>query len=162
MANFNFFIYSHIFKMTILSTILPFVLLFFIGFFGDLATQVVAKFSVLTNLFSPFWEAHGPVVAAVIAGFITMFFGGIIYLTSIGVYNYFDLNTKGWSFILFSTMLGFAMGVVIDLIVNRNNLIPTLRKWYTQMGDENAALWSGGLTFAFAAFVSTFILSYTN
>ena len=150
------------------SQALPFVLLFFIGFFGDLATQVVAKFSVLPkyfreiNAFSPFWEAHGPLLAAVIAGFITMFFGGIIYLTSVGVYNYFNLNTKGWSFILFSTMLGFVMGVIIDLIVNRNNLIPTLRKWYTQMGDENAALWSGGLTFAFAAFVSAFILSYAS
>jgi hypothetical protein len=131
--------------------------LFFIGLFGDLGTQLVAKFSEKTNLFSPFWEAYGPLPAAVIAGFITLGFGIIIYSIALAFYNMLGLKNDGWSFILFATSLGFSIGVVIDIFVNRYNLIPTLRKWYDGMGETNAAMWSGGLTFAFTMFVLSFI-----
>lgn len=140
----------------------PAVSLFLIGFFGDLGTQFVAKFSERTNLFSPFWEKYGPVPAACVAGGITLFFGVIIYATAKCIYDYFKLATNGWSFVLFATAMGFAMGVVIDVIINRYNLIPTLRKWYNGMGDENAAMWSGGLTFAFTMFVLNVALNFKN
>ena len=136
---------------TTLSTAL---VLFLTGFFGDIGTQLVAKRSPTTNLFVPYWQKFGTFGAAIIAGGLTLIFGGLFFLIALELYNILKLSTKSWSFVLFATSLAFVLGVVADVITNYYNCIPTLRLWYDTMGATNASLWSGGLTFAFVAFIT--------
>ena len=84
-------------------------------------------------------------------------------MLSIGIYNFFGLNVKSMSFVLFSTALAFVLGVIIDVLANRGDWLgPTFRKWYDTMGVTDAAMWSGGLTFAFTAFIASSSFIYLD
>lgn len=131
------------------------VILFLVGFMSDLVVQQVGKHVYQVGLFEPFWQKYGPIGAAAIAGGITVLVGGIFLLISGMIYRYYDLEMKSWSFVLFSTALAYVLGTILDVWTNRGNWIPSLRKWYDGMGEENASIWSGGLPFAFAVFVAT-------
>lgn len=140
------------------TTLLIALVLFLTGFISDLIVQVAAGWSEQINLFRPYWDRYGTIGAAIIAGFISLIFGGLFLLLAIEIYRILDLQI-GYDFIFFSTALGFVLGYIGDVIVNRYNLFgPTLRKWYDGMGIEKAGLWSGGLTFAFIAFVASTVL----
>lgn len=139
------------------TTLLTALVLFLTGFIGDIGTQLVAKSQPTVNLFAPYWDRFGPFGAAVIAGGITLVFGGLFLLAAIAIYNALGLETKSWSFVFFATALAFVLGVIGDVITNRNNYIPPLRLWYDQMGATNAAMWSGGLIFTFVAFITSVV-----
>ena len=134
--------------------------LFLTGFFGDLATQLVSKYRPTASLFDPYWNQFGSIGAAVIAGGITLVFGGLFLLAAMAIFKALRLDTKSWSFVLFATALAFVFGVIGDVITNYTNAIPSLRLWYDQMGATDAAMWSGGLTFALVAFVSSLFHLY--
>lgn len=135
--------------------ILVAVVLFLTGFLGDLGAQILARWSPKVELFRNYWSEYGSLRAAIIAGFITLLFGGLMFLLTLALFKKFLLDTRTWLFILFATCIGFVFGVVVDLAANRQDWIPSLRNWYNGMGDVNAALWSGGLTFAFVMFVTS-------
>ena len=137
--------------------------LFLTGFVGDIGTQLFAKVSPKAELFRDYWDEYGKFGAAVIAGLITLVFGGMMFLLALALYEYaFRLETKSWSFVLFATAVGFILGVVVDLLANREDWIPSLRKWYSTVGDTEACLWSGGLTFAFVTFCTSVFWMYSS
>lgn len=135
--------------------------LFLTGFIGDLGTQLLATVSPKAELFRDFWNTYGKFGAAVTAGLITFVFGGMMFLLALALYEYgFRLKAENWLFVLFATSIGFISGVAVDLIANKKDWIPSLRKWYSTVGDIKASLLSGGLTFAFVIFVTSVFWMY--
>lgn len=135
-------------------------ILFLVGFFGDLGTQLYAVDSSSAKLFKPYWVKHGRIGGAFGAGLLTLVFGGLMLGIAYWVYTHvLKLNVRSWTFVIFATCIGFILGVVADLITNKYNLIPTLRKWYDGMGDTRAALWSGGLAFALVTGVTSMYMA---
>jgi hypothetical protein len=137
------------------------VILFLIGFVSDLVLQAIGPSYPTINLFEPFWRKYGPIKAAAIAGLITLVFGGLFLIAAKLLYNFLNLQVDSWSFILFATALAFILGVVIDIYTNRGDWLgPEFRLWYDTMGETDAALWTGGLTFAFTVFVALVIIKF--
>jgi len=145
-----------------MNRVLTAIVLFLVGFLGDLGTQLAARYIPRVGLFNPYWQRFGRLGAAVVAGGITLVFGGLFLLTAMAIYNALKLNTKSWSFVFFATALGFVFGVFADVIANRTNAIPSLRMWYDQMGATDAAMWSGGLTFAVVLFAASLFWKIKN
>lgn len=131
--------------------------LFLIGFISDIILQILAQYSETIGYFQPFWQEYTPIGAAIIAGLITLIFGGLFFLLALTIFQYLGLNSKTWTFVIFSTALAFVLGFLIDVYTNRGDWLGSaFRLWYDQMGATYAGLWSGGLTFAFTAmFIST-------
>ncbi len=142
--------------------------LFLIGFVGDIFTQFFAKFinpHGSAALYNDFWSKYGRLGAAATAGLITLLFGGMMFILALALYEYgLRLNSKdqGWTFILFATAIGFLFGVLLDILANRGNWDPSMKKWYDGMGESGAAMWSGGLTFALVLFITAVWWRYTK
>lgn len=137
------------------------IVLFLSGFIGDIGTQIFAKFihpHGNASLFDDYWKSYGRIGAATTAGLITLVFGGLMFLLALSLYEYgFQLDStdsKGWTFVFFATCVGFILGMVADILTNRQNWIPSLRSWYDGVGETTATLWSGGVTFAFVLFIT--------
>lgn len=130
------------------------VILFLIGFISDLFLQWFAQWSEKTNYFRPFWQDYTPIGAAIIAGLITLIFGGLFFLIALGIFRVLGLNDKSIAFVFFSTALAFVLGYLIDIFTNRGDWLgSSFQLWYSKMGATDAGLWSGGLTFAFVAVI---------
>lgn len=134
--------------------------LFLSGFIGDIGTQLFATKNNMASLFGDYWEKYGRLPAAAIAGLITLTIGGVILIISQMIYTskLVGLKARGWPFVFFATAMGFILGFLMDLAVNRRRMIPSLDTWYVGMGESDAALWSGGFAFAFVLFVSTYFV----
>lgn len=145
------------------------IVLFLIGFIGDLILQGMAELppsiQILRDvrLYQPFWDDIGRFNAAIKAGMITFFFGGLFILIAYLIWRVLGLRTNTLSFILFATALAYCLGVILDVYTNRNNWLgPKFRVWYDGMGEERAAIWSGGFAFAITVFVALIILIYVR
>ena len=144
------------------------VILFLVGFFGDLILQGMARLppsnQILEDvrLYIPFWQEHGTMGAAVKAGFITLFYGGLFLLAAYLVWRYvLKLNPRGWPFIIFATAVAYCLGVVLDVYTNRGDWLgPSFRTWYDGMGEERATVWSGGFAFAVTSFATLVAIMY--
>ena len=137
-------------------TIIMCIVLFAIGFVSDLTMQLIKNSFPRVALFDPYWQYYTPFPAAIIAGIITLVFGGLFLLMSIAIYKGLKLETKSLSFFLFSVSLAVVLGVILDVLTNYNNWLGyPLRKWYDTMGATDASLWSGALTFLFVSILAT-------
>lgn len=141
------------------------IILFLIGFIGDFALQGMAQLppclQILRDikLYQPFWEDVGRFNAALKAGMITLVYGGAFILVAGLIWSLLGLRFNTLSFILFATALAYCLGVILDIFTNRNNWLgPEFRVWYDGMGEERAAIWSGGFAFAVTVFVALMIL----
>ena len=123
---------------------------FMIGFVSDVVLQYIPSYH--TSLLVPFWEEHGSLMGAVYAGLTTLI-GGALLLEVLNMLQITELCP--------AIVVAFLLGMVIDLLINKSQLFPSLNVWYDNIGTWEAAAW-GGLALVFVQLFSIFLIKQTD
>lgn len=128
-----------------------------IGFFSDIVINILThmNLSFLSSL-KPYFQNKSVFKAAFYASITVLIIVGFIMELFDLIYDKYLPETKN-EYIIF-IILTFILGYISDIIINRVNIFPRLKKYYKDVGE---GLW-GGLAIVFSVIISLILLYIYN
>lgn len=124
-----------------------------IGFFSDIVINILTHMNLsFLNSFKPYFQNKSVFKAAFYASITVLIIVGFIMELFDLIYDKYLPETKN-EYIIF-IILTFILGYISDIIINRVNIFPKLKKYYKDVGE---GLW-GGLAIVFSVIISLILL----
>ena len=124
-----------------------------IGFFSDIIINILTHMNLsFLNSFKPYFQNKSVFKAAFYASITVLIIVGFIMELFDLIYDKYLPETKN-EYIIF-IILTFILGYISDIIINRVNIFPKLKKYYKDVGE---GLW-GGLAIVFSVIISLILL----
>jgi len=128
-----------------------------IGFFSDIVINILTHMNLsFLNSLKPYFQNKSVFKAAFYASITVLIIVAII----MKIFNLFYdkyLPESQNEYIIF-IILTFVIGFLSDIIINRVNIFPRLKKYYKDVGE---GLW-GGLAIVFSVIISLILLYIYN
>jgi len=129
---------------------------FFIGLFSDIIlnylTHAPSNYVKPLSSLKPYFSNKSVMKAAIYAG-ITVIIIVAMITNTFKLFYQKPLPTTVNEYLVF-LMITFAYGYICDIIINRCNIFPLLKKYYNELGE---GLW-GGLAILFSVVISLIII----
>ena len=128
-----------------------------IGFFSDIVINILTHMNLsFLNSLKPYFENKSVFKAAFYASITVLIIVAIIMKLFNLVYDKYLPESQN-EYIIF-IILTFIIGFLSDIIINRINIFPRLKKYYKDVGE---GLW-GGLAIVFSVIISLILLYIYN
>ena len=128
-----------------------------IGFFSDVIINILTHMNLsFLNSLKPYFENKSVFKAAFYASITVLIIVAIIMKLFNLVYDKYLPESQN-EYIIF-IILTFIIGFLSDIIINRINIFPRLKKYYKDVGE---GLW-GGLAIVFSVIISLILLYIYN
>ena len=128
-----------------------------IGFFSDIVINILTHMNLsFLNSLKPYFQNKSVFKAAFYASITVLIIVAIIMKLFNMIYDKYLPETKN-EYIVF-ILLTFVIGYISDIIINRINIFPRLKKYYKDIGE---GLW-GGLAIVFSVIISLILLYIYN
>ena len=128
-----------------------------IGFFSDVVINILTHMNLsFLNSLKPYFQNKSVFKAAFYASITVLIIVAIIMKIFNLIYDKYLPESQN-EYIIF-IILTFVIGYISDIIINRVNIFPRLKKYYKDVGE---GLW-GGLTIVFSVIISLILLYIYN
>tara|TARA_Y100000591_G_C21772609_1_gene666404 strand:- start:59 stop:511 length:453 start_codon:yes stop_codon:yes gene_type:complete len=128
-----------------------------IGFFSDVVINILTHMNLsFLNSLKPYFENKSVFKAAFYASITVLIIVAIIMKIFNIIYDKYLPESQN-EYIIF-IILTFVIGFISDIIINRINIFPRLKKYYKDVGE---GLW-GGLAIVFSVIISLILLYIYN
>ena len=128
-----------------------------IGFFSDVVINILTHMNLsFLNSLKPYFQNKSVFKAAFYASITVLIIVAIIMKIFNLIYDKYLPESQN-EYIIF-IILTFVIGYISDIIINRVNIFPRLKKYYKDVGE---GLW-GGLAIVFSVIISLILLYIYN
>ena len=128
-----------------------------IGFFSDIVINILTHMNLsFLNSLKPYFQNKSVFKAAFYASITVLIIVGFIMELFDLIYDKYLPESQN-EYIVF-IILTFILGYISDIIINRVNIFPRLKKYYKDVGE---GLW-GGLAIVFSVIISLILLYIYN